>query len=130
MTMAHGLEGRVPFLDRQFVEFSFEVSIEQKLSDSQSIEKWMLRKAFEDVLPAPVVWRTKQKFAEGAGSAHVFQHIADTEITDEQFLRELRHIFEETGHRVRSKEELYYYRVFRRFFNASAVPLVGFSRSL
>jgi len=130
MTMAHGIEGRVPFLDRQFVEFSFEVPVERKFSSAESIEKWMLRKAFEDVLPAPVVWRSKQKFAEGAGSAHVFQHIADSEITDEQFLRDRHHIFHETGHRVRSKEELYYYRIFRRFFNTSAVPLVGFSRSL
>ncbi|NJL54985.1 asparagine synthetase B, partial [bacterium] len=130
MTMAHGLEGRVPFLDRHFVEFSFTVPIEQKLYGSQPVEKWILRKAFEDLLPSEVVWRTKQKFAEGAGSAHIFQQIASAEITDEQFQREEWQIRDETGHRIRSKEELYYYRVFRRFFKASTIPLVGFSRSL
>jgi asparagine synthase (glutamine-hydrolysing) len=130
MTMAHGLEGRVPFLDRQFVEFSFAVPTDLKLYGSQAIEKWILRKAFEDLLPSEVVWRTKQKFAEGAGSAHIFEQLADVEITDEQFRIEAHHIFEETRHRIRSKEALYFYRVFRRFFKPSVVPLVGFSRSL
>jgi asparagine synthase (glutamine-hydrolysing) len=130
MTMAHGVEGRVPFLDRQFVEFSFQVPIEQKLSGPHAIEKWILRKAFEDMLPESVVWRTKQKFAEGAGSAHIFAQIAASEISDEGFRQEQIHVFEMTGHFINSKEELYYYRIFRRFFNAEAVPLVGFSRSL
>jgi asparagine synthase (glutamine-hydrolysing) len=130
MTMAHGLEGRVPFLDRQFVEFSFSVPIKQKLYGEQAVEKWVLRKAFEDMLPASVVWRGKEKFAEGAGSAHIFEQLAKAEITDEQFDQETGQIFEETGHHVRSKEELYYYRIYRRFFKASTVPLVGFSRSL
>jgi asparagine synthase (glutamine-hydrolysing) len=128
MTMAHGLEGRVPFLDHRFVEFSFEVPIERKLSFS--IEKWILRKAFEEMLPASVVWRTKQKFAEGAGSAHVFQQLADTEISDRQFRTDRQAIFKETGHSIRSKEELYYYKIFRRFFKASIIQTVGFSRSL
>jgi asparagine synthase (glutamine-hydrolysing) len=130
MTMAHGLEGRVPFLDRQFVEFSFTVPVEQKLYGTQSIEKWVLRKAFEDMLPEQVVWRAKEKFAEGAGSAHVFQQIAEAEITQTQFALETTQIQEATGHWIRTKEELYYYRVFRRFFQASTIPMVGFSRSL
>jgi len=130
MTMAHGLEGRVPFLDRAFVEFSFTVPIELKLYGSDQIEKWVLRKAFEDLLPEAVVWRPKEKFAEGAGSAQVFARIASAEISDEQLARETTLIREETGHTIRSKEELYYYHIFRRHFKASAVPLVGFSRSL
>ncbi len=130
MTMAHGLEGRVPFLDRQFVEFSFTVPIELKLFGSQAIEKWILRKAFEDLLPVEVVWRAKQKFAEGAGSAYIFEQMAAGVITDEELHRERQQILDETGHRIRSKEALYFYRVFRRFFKPSVVSLVGFSRSL
>lgn len=130
MTMAHGLEGRVPFLDRRFVEFSLTVPIELKLYGDDQVEKWVLRKAAEDLLPPDVVWRPKEKFAEGAGSASVFARIAEREINDAQFAAETRHIHDETGHAVRSKEELYYYRVFRRFFKAAVVPLVGFSRSL
>jgi asparagine synthase (glutamine-hydrolysing) len=130
MTMAHGLEGRVPFLDRQFVEFSFSVPIEQKLYGYTTIEKWVLRKAFEDILPSSVVWRGKEKFAEGAGSAYILSQVANAEIADEEFGQEISQLFEETGHHIRSKEELYYYRIYRRFFKASTVPLVGFSRSL
>ena len=130
MTMAHGIEGRVPFLDRAFVEFAFELPIEQKMPDEQHIEKWMLRKAFEDLLPEAVVWRSKQKFAEGAGSAHVFQQLAESQISLQEFRAAAEEIFEEAGHWIRSREELYYYRIFRRFFPASVVPLVGFSRSL
>jgi asparagine synthase (glutamine-hydrolysing) len=120
----------VPFLDRQFVEFSFEIPIEQKLSNFQTVEKWLLRKAFEDMLPTSIVWRAKQKFAEGAGSAHIFQQIANVEISDEQFYQDKQNILEEIGHHISSKEELYYYKIFRRFFKASTVRLVGFSRSL
>jgi asparagine synthase (glutamine-hydrolysing) len=94
------------------------------------MEKWSLRKAFEDVLPSDVIWRTKQKFAEGARSSRIFARLAGSEITDEQFRQEVGEVFEETGHNIRSKEELYYYRVYRRFFKASTIPLVGFSRSL
>lgn len=130
MTMAHGLEGRVPFLDRRFVEFSFTVPLELKLYGAEQVEKWVLRKAFEDLLPSEVVWRPKEKFAEGAGSAHVFARLAEQDISDEQYAQEIAYAREETGHVIRSKEELYYYRVFRRFFKASVVPLVGFSRSL
>jgi asparagine synthase (glutamine-hydrolysing) len=132
MTMAHGLEGRVPFLDRQFVEFSFAVPTEFKLyrEGALAVEKWILRKAFEDLLPVEVAWREKQKFAEGAGSAHIFEQMAAAEITDEQFQAERQQLLDETGHRIHSKEALYFYRVFRRFFKPSVVPLVGFSRSL
>ena len=130
ITMAHGLEGRVPFLDRAFIELAFSVPIKYKLYGTNNVEKWILRKAFEDYLPAEVVWRSKEKFSRGAGSAHIFEQIADHEISAAQFTLEQQEIFEETGHLIHSKEELYYYRIFREFFKASVTQLVGFSRSL
>jgi asparagine synthase (glutamine-hydrolysing) len=130
ITMAHGLEGRVPFLDRAFIELAFRVPVEYKLYGTDNIEKWILRKAFEEHLPAEVVWRAKEKFSRGAGSAHIFEQIADYEISTAQFTLEQQEIFEETGHLIRSKEELYYYRIFRESFKASVTHLVGFSRSL
>jgi len=129
MTMAHSIEGRVPFLDTRFVERAFNVPIEQKLS-SDGIEKRILRQAFADLLPEKIVWRSKQKFAEGAGSAGVFEQIAEYEINDAQFVIEAARIQRNDSHAIRSKEELYYYNLFRRFYDASVVPLVGFSRSL
>lgn len=130
MTMAHGLEGRVPFLDRASVAAAFAVPIAEKVRNIFSTEKWILRKAFEDLLPPEIAWRGKQKFAEGAGSATVFQRIAEDEIDDAQFAAETRRILAENGQRIDSKETLYFYRIFCRFFEPAAAGVVGRSRSL
>lgn len=125
MTMAHSLEGRVPFLDVDFVELSFAVPLDQKIHGAQNIEKWALRKAGEGLLPDEVVWRTKEKFSKGAGSAQVLEQVAETEIDDRVFADETQQVFEDTGYRLRSKEELYYYRIFRQFFKPGVTALVG-----
>lgn len=130
ITMAHGLEGRVPFLDVAFIEQAFSVPISQKLYGEARIEKWALRKAFEPVLPAEIAWRKKEKFSKGAGSAHVFAQLANAEIAEAEFAAETRRILDETGCAVKSKEELYYYRIFRDHFKPSVTRLVGRSRSL
>lgn len=125
MAMAHSLEGRVPFLDMDFVALSFAVPISQKIRGSQNIEKWALRKACEDLLPEDIVWRTKEKFSEGAGSAYAMAQIAEQEIDDHTFADDAKQVFEETGYRLRTKEELYYYRIFREFFGPNITSLVG-----
>lgn len=130
MTMAHSIEGRVPFLDTDFVEMALSIPIEHKLRTRERGEKWMLRKAFEGTLPENILWRKKQKFASGAGSDQIFKHIAEEELSDSMYAAEASRILHEDGYSVRSKEELLYYRVFRDVFPAEAVPLVGFSRSL
>ena len=125
MTMAHGLEGRVPFLDTEFIRLSLSISPEHKVVSDQRMEKWLLRKAFEHVLPAEVVWRVKKQFSQGAGSAFVFEQMAEDEISDAAFHGEAAAICAETGYQIRSKEELFYYRELRRKLkNPSAVSLV------
>jgi asparagine synthase (glutamine-hydrolysing) len=89
--------------------FALPVELKQR----NGIEKWALRQAFEGLLPPAVLWRTKEKFSRGVGSALVFERIAEASISDEEFARE-RCL--STGHELRSKEELHYYRVFRRFY--------------
>lgn len=69
MTMAHGLEARVPFLDRTMLEIAFRIPVALKLPADERIEKWVLRKAFEDLLPADIVWREKSQFDQGSGVA-------------------------------------------------------------
>jgi len=130
MTMAHGLEGRVPFLDVEFAELSFAVPITQKVGGTPLTQKWILRKAFEHLLPAGIVYRAKQKFAEGTGSARIIEQVAEAAIGHDQFADEVNQVFEETGYHIRSKEELYLYRIFRHFFEAPITTLVGSSRSL
>jgi asparagine synthase (glutamine-hydrolysing) len=72
MTMAHSLEARVPFLDPAVVEVAMAIPAELKLRPDRHgrlIEKWILRRAFEDILPPEIVWRTKSQFDEGSGAA-------------------------------------------------------------
>jgi asparagine synthase (glutamine-hydrolysing) len=66
MTMAHGLEGRVPFLDLEFVDAALRVPPELKLP-AGGPEKWVLRQAVADLLPPEITWRTKSQFDEGSG---------------------------------------------------------------
>jgi asparagine synthase (glutamine-hydrolysing) len=72
MTMAHSVEGRVPFLDLSLIELALRVPPELKLYPSpgpEATEKWILRKACEDLLPPEIVWRAKAQFDEGSGVA-------------------------------------------------------------
>ncbi len=74
LTMVHGLEGRVPFLDTRFIELALSVPPELKMvaaDDGVLVEKWILRKACEDLLPADIVWRTKEQFDEGSGTVEL-----------------------------------------------------------
>ena len=76
MTMAHGLEARVPFLDTAMIALGLSLPVEWKLlaaADGRRIEKWILRKAFEDLLPAEIVWRDKLQFDQGSGFADMLQ---------------------------------------------------------
>jgi asparagine synthase (glutamine-hydrolysing) len=66
MTMAHSLEARVPFLDLDFIDAALRVPVGYKLPPGGP-EKWVLREAVADLLPADIVWRTKAQFDEGSG---------------------------------------------------------------
>jgi asparagine synthetase B (glutamine-hydrolysing) len=69
MTMRHGIEVRVSFLDRKVIELGSTLPTAWQLTDVGGIpvEKWILRKAFEDMLPSDIVWRNKEQFDEGSG---------------------------------------------------------------
>ncbi|MFG0332405.1 MAG: asparagine synthase (glutamine-hydrolyzing) [Maioricimonas sp. JB049] len=77
MTMAQGLEARVPFLDCDVIELGMRIAPELKLPPgaSRGDEKWILRKAFEDLLPREIVWRDKEQFDEGSGLCGLLQQI-------------------------------------------------------
>ncbi len=76
ITMAQGLEARTPFLDRDLIDFaqSIPASLKMKITDAatqETTEKWILRKACEELLPADLVWRRKAQFDEGSGTVDV-----------------------------------------------------------
>ena len=121
MTMAHGLEARVPFMDIEFVEMALSIEPNLKLHQTFGIEKYLLRKAFEDYLPPEIVWRKKMEFAHGCASSKIIENHAENTISDQTFAKAR---FQ--GEPIHSKEELFYYRIFQESFSRPIpVNLVG-----
>ncbi len=114
MSMAHSIEARVPFLDRDMIEFAFALPPDIKQSREARMEKWLLRKAFEHDLPDRLVWRPKQKFSEGTGSADIMRFAAEASVSSNDFAHEA----EEAPVQIRTKEELLYYRLYKRHYGS------------
>lgn len=113
ITMAHSLEGRVPYLDWQHAGFALSLPTHFKIHGRERVEKWLLREAFRDILPEDILWRRKQKFAEGTGSFDVIRLEAERQISDAEFDRES----ERSPLAFRTKEELFCYRLFAEQFD-------------
>ncbi|NCA77897.1 MAG: asparagine synthase [Alphaproteobacteria bacterium] len=109
---AHGLMAHVVFADPQLFDFAFRIPSVLKLKSG--IEKWILRKSVEGMLPENIVWRPKTKFWEGAGVEELISDYASAKVTDSDFKAE-RNL--ENGWILRTKEELFYYRIFKEQFN-------------
>ena len=110
LTMLHSIEGRVPFLDTDFIALALTVPTELKLvtmPDGRQMEKWVLRAACEDLLPADIVWRTKEQFDEGTGTIDLLAE-ALVPLLAEIDLDAYRMA---TNEPVRSREEALYHRM-------------------
>jgi len=80
ITMAQGLEARTPFLDRDLIDFAQSIPASMKMRigpDGETTEKWILRKACEDLLPADLIWRRKAQFDEGTGTVDAFAGVLE-----------------------------------------------------
>lgn len=125
MTMAHGLEGRVPFLDRRLIDLAFQLA--PALKRRQGEGKWILRKLAERYLAPSIVWRKKEKFAVGTGIGPLLQSYAAGAVTDEQMAGE--HSL--GGDAFRVKEEYLYWSLFKeRYGREDVLACMGRSRSL
>jgi asparagine synthase (glutamine-hydrolysing) len=106
VTMAHGVEARPPFLQRDLVSFALSLPGRWKLSSGGRIEKDLLRRAFDGWLPAPLLWRRKAQFGDGSGASIPLREAA----------RDLAQVDLQTAQRsdpaLRSLEELVYRRIF------------------
>ena len=124
-----GIEGRVPFLDKEFMDVAMRLNPKDKMADSDSgkMEKWILRKAFEDYLPESIVWRQKEQFSDGVGYSWIdtLKKVAEDEISDEQ-LKNAQYRFPVNP--PMSKEEYRYRKIFSDLFPsdsaAACVPSV------
>jgi asparagine synthase (glutamine-hydrolysing) len=125
MTASASLDGRMPLMSRGVVDFGLSLGRRELVGPGIEQSKLMLRKAFEGSLPKEVVWRRKQRFSDGAGSIQALVSIADDMVSDAEFEKERKAL---PRGRIRTKEELLYYRMFiEQFPCKSAVAAVGFT---
>lgn len=124
---AWGVEGRVPFLDKEFIDVAMNLNPHDKMSirlgdGRQRIEKWILRKAFEDLLPADICWRQKEQFSDGVGYSWIdtLKEMTASKISDAQFAQRAKRFPINTPV---TKEEYYYRELYSQFFPDDSAAL-------
>ncbi|MGD8403007.1 MAG: asparagine synthase B [Anaerolineales bacterium] len=131
MSMAHGLEARVPFLDVDSVSMALSLPSEWKLQDNGRPAKALLRRAFEGHLPNEIVYRPKMKFSKGAGSSDILAERADAKVSDGEFQKETERLQQNWDYTLPNKEALLYYKMLRENYQDEWImPNMGRSRSL
>lgn len=131
MSMAHGLEARVPFLDVDSVSLALSIPPEWKLQKNGNPAKNLLRRAYEGLLPDEIVYRPKMKFSKGAGSSDILAERADEKISDADFKQENERLKRDWNYNLQNKEALIYYRMLREHYQDEWImPNMGSSRSL
>ena len=119
---AWGVEGRVPFLDKEFLDVAMRLNPEAKISPGKVIEKKILREAFSDMLPDEVVWRQKEQFSDGVGYSWIdsLKQLTSNLVSDE----EMAHASERFPVQTPMNKEEYYYRsVFEELFPSRSAAL-------
>ena len=114
-----GVEGRVPFLDKEFMDVAMRLNPKDKMAGNGKMEKWILRKAFEDYLPESVTWRQKEQFSDGVGYNWIdtLREMTSQLVTDEQ-MEKVNETFPVNP--PMNKEEYYYRTIFTDFFPSEA----------
>ena len=125
-----GIEGRVPFLDKEFMDVAMRLNAKDKMiiggqgnaKAKQAMEKWVLREAFGDMLPDAVAWRQKEQFSDGVGYNWIdtLKEMVNNEVSDEQ-LANAHYKFPIQP--PTSKEEFYYRSIFAEHFPSDAAAL-------
>jgi len=124
---AWGVEGRVPFLDKEFLDVAMRFNPEEKMAKNGRMEKWPLRKAFEDQIPASIAWRQKEQFSDGVGYGWIdtLKKVANDIVSDEMMKNAK---FRFPINTPMSKEEYHYRTIFSEHFPsdqaAQCVPSV------
>ncbi len=127
---AWGVECRVPFLDKDFLDVSMAINPKDKMIGSEKMEKWILRKAFENELPKNILWRQKEQFSDGVGYGWIdfLKEYVELNISDKEFNMRNKKFPINTP---KTKEEYYYRNIFEEFYKSEyAIKTVPSSKSV
>jgi asparagine synthase (glutamine-hydrolysing) len=119
---AWGIEGRVPFLDKEFMDVAMRINPSDKMITSDRMEKWVIRKAFEKYLPESVAWRQKEQFSDGVGYDWIdtLKEVVEDNVSDEQ-MKNAHHKF--PIQTPQNKEEFYYRSIFEEHYPSDTAAL-------
>ncbi len=117
MAKSLGMEIKAPYLDPHFMDWAKKLPIKLKINimNGERYSKWILRKAYEDVLPKDVVWRPKAPLEQGTGT-EILRTFFNDMLTDKEFEEKKKAILTEDDVKIQDKEQLLYYEHFRRKF--------------
>lgn len=112
------IDVKTPYLDKEFVEFAKQIPLDLKIKEKDGIRwgKWILRSCFEDLVSKEIAWRSKMPLEQGAGIsafAENFNMIEDSDFTDR-----VKFYSSHDSVKIRDKEQLHYYTIYRKFFDA------------
>ena len=128
--MSWGVEGRVPFLDKKFLDVAMTINPEDKMCPGKTIEKKVLREAFDGWLPDEILWRQKEQFSDGVGYSWIdaLRDYAEKKVSDEKFAEAAVRFPVNTP---MTKEAYLYREIFEDLFKLpSAVQTVPYGKSV
>ena len=126
--MAWGVEGRVPFLDKEFIDIAMSLNPSDKMNirlpdGKQRMEKWILRKAFEDMLPEEICWRQKEQFSDGVGYNWIdtLKKMTEEKVSDAEFARRENRF---PVNPPKTQDEYYYREIYSKLFPSDSAAKV------
>jgi asparagine synthase (glutamine-hydrolysing) len=111
------MQAKLPFLEQSLKKFAMNIDPDLKQRDEHGClyGKWILRKAFEDLLPAEIIWRTKMPIEQGSRTS-ILPSYFNSKISDNEFSKKAKGYLESDGVHIRDKEHLFYYEAYKRQF--------------
>ena len=117
MAESLGMTIKAPYLDPEFMDYAKKLPIKLKINMRNGIKygKWIMRKAYEDVIPKEIIWRPKAPLEAGTGT-EVLRTFFNDEITDAEFEKTKNQILQEDNVKIQDKEQMIYYKSFKEAF--------------
>lgn len=123
--MAYGIEGRVPFLDPLIIDYIMNLDTNYKIWNNETIEKYHMRKTFEECLPKNITWRKKEQFSDGVGYSWI-----DSIQTYAKYIMPKDYVFSDVVDLPETYEEKLYRYIFEKTFSTEALKTFEFTKSV